>query len=464
MIPRFEYKGEIIADNFPDYTYYLLAILTQLYMTYPNEKFLGYTDFVTPNFKYKSISSVPVISIADVEKLRNSYQQDIQANERILNATSVEQIGFPKTEKETVTLLSVLKDRLTDGFLLSYPHGIVMSQARGNNIYRGENNTFPSSVAAVFRDDVLSYPYPFFVSKMKIELLKQSLQKLRFIQEWEYGDILYEAIAQHYGIPTNLLDVTTNLDVALFFACCTYNNATKQYEPFIKPQDRYSMLYVADNGFIENLHLKALCMQVDADRLNGKVVFHHNVDIQPIGFQPFMRCSRQNGYAMYTNQGDNLHMNPLFQKYKIKHDDEFVNFSKKIYSKMDGGKKLFPPNENNGMQKLVDIIIHSNRFSQSLFNNVFDRFDMDVTKTKVRKTLSEHNIEIYKNVHHTDISDDLLASIESAWGNNNFISNGEVIPINRPILKTKNWMQDGGFYILGKWGKGERSLDLMLDW
>ena len=469
LIPRFEYKGEIIADNFPDYTYYLLAILAQLYTTYPNQDFMGYTKFDKPKNIYDSPSSIPIFSIAEVENLRVAYQQNIQTNEIIRNATSVEEIGFPKTEKDMTILLSVLRDRLTDGFLLSYPHGIVMSQARGNYFYRGENNVFTSSVASVFRTKLPPYPYSHFVSKMRIELLKQSLQKLNFIQEWEYGDILYEAIAQHYGIPTRLLDFTTNLDVALFFACCSYNSATKEYEPFEKPQEKYSMLYIADNGFIENLHLQAMAMQirVDYQQPGGEVFFHHNADIQPIGFQPFMRCSRQNGYAMYTNQSDNLLTNKLFQKIRIKHNDDFVKFSAKIYDMMDGGKKLFPPDESKGMLKLVDIISESKCFSLDIFNKTFNNFNLAMTKTKIRNTLAAHDIKIYKEVQYDGISNELLALIESAWEKNNFISNGDVVPINRPILKTETSMHDGseyGFYMLGKRGKDRQPLDLMLDW
>ena len=55
------------------------------------------------------------------------------------------------------------------------------------------------------------------------------LNQLSFVKNWPYGDVFHGAIAQHYGIPTNCMDVTSDLETALFFACCNYENG--QWRP-----------------------------------------------------------------------------------------------------------------------------------------------------------------------------------------------------------------------------------------
>jgi hypothetical protein len=52
-----------------------------------------------------------------------------------------------------------------------------------------------------------------------------------------------KGLAQHYGLPTHMLDVTCNFDVASFFATCTWNTGRRRYEPTTdnrhKPSRRY---------------------------------------------------------------------------------------------------------------------------------------------------------------------------------------------------------------------------------
>ena len=57
-----------------------------------------------------------------------------------------------------------------------------------------------------------------------IKMLDFSLwiSQLNCVKNWLHGDVFHGAIAQHYGIATNGMDVSSNLKIALFFACCYY--------------------------------------------------------------------------------------------------------------------------------------------------------------------------------------------------------------------------------------------------
>ena len=55
---------------------------------------------------------------------------------------------------------------------------------------------------------------------------------------WEakLSDVNHKALAQHYGFDTNLLDLTNDIRVALFFATCKYIPETDSYRPLTKEE------------------------------------------------------------------------------------------------------------------------------------------------------------------------------------------------------------------------------------
>ena len=47
-----------------------------------------------------------------------------------------------------------------------------------------------------------------------------TLSKDNHVKNWNYCDVIYEVLAQHYGLETGWLDVTNDFKIALFFAVC----------------------------------------------------------------------------------------------------------------------------------------------------------------------------------------------------------------------------------------------------
>lgn len=439
---RFEEKTDHIIDNFPDYNDYYDIILTYLAMYYPNVKFPGYNYFPQINNKstYRDINDIPIASIPDIEKMRKSYELSEKKNDRIINDPCLKVAGYPfKFYDMPDIVIRILKDRLTNGFMLSYPHGIVLSQRRGDYLYRGENNIYGSSKASVYREKIIPYPYSLFISYLKIETLKIILKEANFISNWKYGDILFDAIAQHYGLKTTMLDITSNIDVALFFACCYFDSNSKKYLPYTKTESKYSILYFTSTGLVEWLNSKYIKQKIQV-----------NTDIQPIGFQPFMRCSRQHGYAIFTNKNDDFYKNPFFSKVRILHDNEFVEFSNFIYNTMDNGEKLFPIDEGRYMQLLIEKIDKAVEFSLISFQEAYKKWNFSISKTQLNKKLNTYGIKIRKCVDYS--LETLIKDIEKTWEKYNFFNTGEVVPRNRPIYKGLDGKEWGGFYVQKAWG------------
>lgn len=452
---RFEKKKDHIIDNFPDYNDYNATILTFLKSNYPNKKINGYNYF--PEYEngngYVNINDTPVISISDIERMRKNYEISEKINDKIINASTLNELGYPFANAGMPDIiLQILKDRLTNGFMLSYSHGVVLSQRRGDNLYRGENDSYGFSKASAYRNSIIPYPYSLFISFLKIETLKIILGEMEFIKNWRCGDILYDAIAQHYGLRTVMLDITSNIDVALFFACCYYDPYSKKYFPYTKAEQKYSVLYFASNGLIEWLNNRYINQNVGV-----------KLDIQPIGFQPFMRCSRQHGYALYTTKKDDFYKNPIFSKVRILHDDEFVEFSNYIYNVMDKGEKLFPIDEGYYMQLLIEKIDKAIEFSSMAFQEAYKKWNFSVSKTQLNKKLNMYGIKIRKYVDYS--LGTLINDIEKIWGKYNFFNTGEVVPRNRPIIRGLDGKDWGGFYIQSGWGchTREESTEKMLN-
>ena len=90
-----------------------------------------------------------------------------------------------------------------------------VSKITGNVYYRGESKINPARKAFALRPYKFSWnsaePFPFM--KMIDEFYKETAYKLNE----DKADFI--AFAQHHGIPTNLLDISTSPLTALYFAC-----------------------------------------------------------------------------------------------------------------------------------------------------------------------------------------------------------------------------------------------------
>ena len=89
------------------------------------------------------------------------------------------------------------------------------SKITDNVYYRGESKLNPTRKSSALRPYKFSWnsaePFPFM--KMIDEFYKETAYKL----EEDKADFI--AFAQHHGIPTNLLDISTSSLTALYFAC-----------------------------------------------------------------------------------------------------------------------------------------------------------------------------------------------------------------------------------------------------
>lgn len=190
-------------------------------------------------------------------------------------------------------------------------------------LYRGETEFHPVCVPTMFRPGISSVDRCFAIGKgIELSTLMDHHPATNDLKESRIGDLSFElnieAIAQHYGFKTGLMDFSRSRDVAMFFATCS-RDPTGAYAPL---QEGMAVLYTAD--------LKPLI-----DHRKGSAAF------LPLGMEPLPRPEAQRALAVRLNPGENLNNMPWVTRQTVEITPEL---SQHYFDMFDGGAKLFPVN------------------------------------------------------------------------------------------------------------------------
>lgn len=191
-------------------------------------------------------------------------------------------------------------------------------------LYRGETAFHDPCVPSVFRDGIRPIDRCFAIGKwIELSALMDHHPATHDLGECRIGDLSFdlniEAIAQHYGFRTRLMDFSRSKDVAMFFATCQYDAVTESYAPMRKGT---AVLYTVD--------LKGLI-----DHRKGDASF------LPLGLEPQPRPEAQRALAVRLNPGECLNDMPWVSRQELEVTPEL---SQRYFDMFDGGAMLFPSN------------------------------------------------------------------------------------------------------------------------
>ncbi len=162
--------------------------------------------------------------------------------------------------------------------------------------FRGQNRYFEKSYPSLFRlDDDKERIIQCLKCHEFMELLSTHPIIMSLTENGIYVDKM--ALAQHYSLCTNLMDITSDIWAAAFFATTSYNSETDDYTPIGKEYEKgVGVLYVS------------------------KKYDDHYPNITPLGYNFFLRPHRQMAFTYSMEEGKNFNDEELFDKYFFYHN------------------------------------------------------------------------------------------------------------------------------------------------
>ena len=197
----------------------------------------------------------------------------------------------------------------------------------------------------------------------------------------------YIGIAQHYYNKTPYLDLTSNLEVAKFFATTNYDATHDCYTPNTDTS-RTGVIYYYELKYPDAFQQH----HIYTSRTFGKQMFQTSeYALKTIGKQVFLRSGLQNGFLLEMEQEVDFKTLPEVKAVYFKHN---VDISEEIFRKSGQGKKYFAE----------DILQHAwhDRLKERYQNRVVSReaVRLNVSRNKgetektIRAKLKDRGIEV----------------------------------------------------------------------
>ena len=328
-----------------------------------------------------------------------------------------------------VMIISLFSTLFEPGMQLTFPCiGTAMTQQKNKYFYRGESAFYGSSKPGIYRGNGIS-PMQQLANFLILDEACIFLEQFDAVRRWSPSSVIYPALAQHYGIKTSLMDITSDLKTALFFACCNYEN--HQW----RPMEKKDFVYKKDkNGAKDRRYGILYRTPTEITDIKWALTTNETESelITPIGYQPFMRCSAQHGYMLYVrNESFDLLEDPLFDKFRFEHDE---NFCRWIFEEMDCGNKVYPlddiPKIEEYMEAIRDTHIISRTTFEALIKNAhYPEYEARAIKHKLQKegyTISTGQVKHIRNYNIKKINKKY--SVEVAY------NKLDIHPSSRPMV------------------------------
>ena len=342
-------------------------------------------------------NNLPLLSKEKIEELRAIR------NKGISNLRT----DYPKDYKYSVIegIVGHFENMVQPGFLMRYGEDIIVTYGSISGFisheyyYRGENQIYPGEATSSLgrelkKEDDLTVYVKLLLQNIKINIFTNLLISNEMLNHWKYGTILTYMIAQHYGLKTQYLDITDDIEIALFFANTSFEGG--EFKPILESNiDKYGEYAV--------LYHKLDYPNPNFEK-DGKMTF-----VRPIGYQPFTRCHKQRGYFIDTNEFNKIQTFGLasnygFTKYKFERDDKLTL---ELMKKFDYGKKIYPDESKDKVLKLIKKV---NSIKEVTFNEIKEAKKITIGEYRddvIIKKLKELKINVMDNLNREELNEDI---------------------------------------------------------
>lgn len=259
-------------------------------------------------------------------------------------------------------------------------------------LFRGESTVHPTCKPVFLRnwkdrctiENIKRNEFELLLNSHPIyQLFRDGIQltdKLRFIMENPYG------IAMSYGFPTQLLSLTSDINIASFFAVTEYDEAVHKYKPIDNSENnKTGILYV----------------------FNLMAPFGLIPGLSTVGLQPFVRPGLQKEFAINLAKDADFKDHRFTVGFVFKHDN---NISQRINDRFNQGEAFRPHNDiltSKARQILDSKEVSIAALERNLHQNPRD------SRQRIEKELNEGGINVVNKQHPYFSNDDLAYIYDS---------------------------------------------------
>lgn len=207
---------------------------------------------------------------------------------------------------------------MQDGTMRLLPHNMF------GNYYRGENEEYKNCIPSIYRNN--QSKVKILVDEIKIkdfENIAKTFPQVKYaIKDCCHVD--YTALAQHYELNTNMIDVTCEIGIAAFFATHKYNKCNKDYKTVksgigvIRGYDNYT-------HEIDNFHV--------------------------IGLQPFQRPGLQSAFGIKLKQNEDF--STMGWTVYFKQSPQYNDYIHQVFYKSNNENSLLPNEEIANVAQII---------------------------------------------------------------------------------------------------------------
>lgn len=250
-------------------------------------------------------------------------------------------------------------------------------------LFRGQGQDYPKNLPTLYRSECsLEQIFLQRLKMMEFQIFLQQLPQISFFKENNYV-IDYVGLAQHYGFKTDVIDLTSDIDVALFFAMCDLPIGKTEY--VCKSDDKPYIGYV-------------YCVPTFANSMKNNKIdeIFWGTRLSAIGLQPFERPGAQKGFSYKLNMGEEL--KSLVYSFSYTQED-----SENIYRKFSQGRTLW---QDDSIAKSARNINESKQFSYNAFNACVKQYGDKKKINSYKEYLRSQGYSLCKSPIYRDVSDD----------------------------------------------------------
>ena len=252
-----------------------------------------YYDYQTGSFRISWAS--PNVSFYNIENANRHYF--------VANQLSQTRIAIPPRFS--------LKPTLRDNKFLFRGQAEFYSPCKPSLFRNSEKRYYVDDIIQINELEVLLRDHP---------LVKLFEQGFFLMNEFIRFKINFIGLSQHYYNKTHLLDLTSDMEVAKFFAVTTFDMDNDCYVEY--KGDKLGVLYYYD---------------IKADTFAGREGRNYVVDT--IGKQPFMRSGNQSGFLINLGRDDDFNILPDVRYVFFKHNPSITS---RIFKESMNGDKYMP--------------------------------------------------------------------------------------------------------------------------